>query len=375
MKLNLFVLSFLLLTGCQSKHSEVAFRNNLEALFSKEFRQNEPGGSILVMKGDKVIFQGNYGLANLQNKEPVTENTVFNLGSISKTFVANGILILEERGLLSTEDSIGRYFNNFKNQGIAGSVKIKHLLSHTSGLPDLRNVDENKEFYLTAKDRENFEPLLQADSLNFAPGEKFEYSNPAFNGLALIIEKITNNRWQKFITENIFQPSGMVSSKITDGAYPLDSVAHAYVLNEHAFAEFDYGEYPTFAAAGNGGIWSSVTELAKYKMAIRNNIFLNKQLTLESRKVFYPQNWNDTIQPFVGYSWFLGQDFLFRKKHTFDVDFVYHTGSQGGFQSFYIEIPEKDILLVGLFNRPVENYRKIILDINLLLEKYHWFDK
>ncbi len=69
-------------------------------------------------------------------------------------------------------------------------MQIKHLLSHSSGLPDNRKVDENIEFYLTAKDTENFAPLKLADSLNFQPGEKYEYSNPAFNGLALIIEWI-----------------------------------------------------------------------------------------------------------------------------------------------------------------------------------------
>ena len=119
---------------------------------------------------------------------------------------------------------------DFKNTEIADRVRIKHLLSHTSGLPDNRNVDENFEFFLSAKDEENFAPVKQADSLNFEPGEKFEYSNPAFNGLALIIEKITGQPWQKFITDSIFIPSGMVNSKITDGPYPQEGVAHGYEL-------------------------------------------------------------------------------------------------------------------------------------------------
>ena len=79
------------------------------------------------------------------------------------------------------------------------SFKIKHLLSHTSGLPDLRDIRNNRDFYLTAKDLGNFAPLKQVDKLNFQPGEKFSYSNPAYNGLALIIEKVTGKPWQNFI--------------------------------------------------------------------------------------------------------------------------------------------------------------------------------
>lgn len=372
MKRIILIFNAILLVSCQSQHRNEKLRKEVDSILDREFQKNELGGSILILKGENVVYQRNDGYADLETKEPITSNTNFNLGSISKTFVANGILILQERGLLSIEDSIYKYFEDFHNEEIAKSVKIKHLLSHTSGLPDIRAVRDNYDFYLTAKDEENFAPIKKVDSLNFLSGEKYEYSNPSFNGLALIIEKVTGERWQDFIIKNIFEPSEMTNSKITDGSYPEKDVAHAYVFYDSTFYEYDYGEVATFAAAGNGGVWSSANELAKYKLALQENKFLNKQLKEESRTVFYPSNWMDTIKPFIGYSWFTGQDFLFRKQHIFEVEFIYHTGSQGGFQSFYIEIPEKDILLVGLFNRPIDNYREIVLEINLLLEKYNW---
>src|SRR5690606_1458398 len=160
----------------------------------------------------------------------IDENTIFNTGSISKTFVSNGVLMLEEANLLSLEDSLYQYFEDFDQDDIAKKVKIKHLLSHTSGFPDSRKVDENFEFYLTAKDEENFQPIKHTEALNFEPGKEFDYSNPAFNGLALIIEKITMQKWQSFIHDKIFMPSGMTHSKITDGAYPNHGVAHAYTF-------------------------------------------------------------------------------------------------------------------------------------------------
>jgi CubicO group peptidase (beta-lactamase class C family) len=364
----------LLITACASNKPADNLARELDAMLAEEFSADEPGGSILVKKGDKTVFLHSYGLADLETKEKITENTLFNLGSVSKTFVSNGILILKENGKLSLEDSISMYFDDFRNKEIAKNFKIYHLLSHTSGLADNRNVDDNFEFFLSAKDEENFAPAKQADSLNFEPGEKFEYSNPAFNGLALIIEKVTGQPWQKFITDSIFIPSGMVNSKITDGPYPQEGVAHGYELKDGWYVESDYGEYPTFAAAGNGGVWSSVTELAQYEKSIRQNVFLDKELTDESRTVFRPENWAGAIDPFIGYSWFIGAKQFLDEENKTGVNFIYHKGDQGGFRAFYIVIPEKDILYIGLFNRPPENLDKIIKEGIYLFERNKWLE-
>jgi CubicO group peptidase (beta-lactamase class C family) len=373
---NLTCLSVILLimTACVTNDPAKKLSQELDSLLSAEFLGNEPGGCVLIKKGEKTVFLRSYGLADLETKEKITENTLFNLGSISKTFVSNGILILQENGLLSAEDSLNKYFNDFKNKEIADRVRIKHLLSHTSGLPDNRKVDDNFEFFLSAKDEENFAPVKQADSLNFEPGEKFEYSNPAFNGLALIIEKVSGQPWQKFIKDSIFIPSGMVNSKITDGPYPQEGVAHGYELQDGHWGESDYGEYPTFAAAGNGGVWSSVTELAEYEKAIQQNIFLSKQLTDESRSVFRPENWKGSSDPFIGYSWFIGEKQFLDKENNTGINFIYHNGDQGGFRAFYIVIPEKDILFTGLFNRPPEDLDKIIEKGIYLLERIKWLE-
>jgi len=348
--------------------------NKLDSMLANEFRANEPGGSVLVQKGEKILFLKSYGLADLETGEKITGKTLFNLGSVSKTFVSNGILILHERGLLSLEDSIIKYFDDFKNREISRKVRINHLLSHTSGLPDNRNVSENFEFFLTAKDRENFEPVKLADGLNFEPGERFEYSNPAYNGLALIIEKATDQPWQEFIRENIFEPAGMIASTITNGAHPLEGVAHGYEFINGRYVESDYGEFPTFAAAGNGGVWSSVLELAEYEKAIRGNKFLGSDLTDESRSLFIPENWAGPLKPFIGYGWFIGDEQLLGEKNDFGVRFVYHTGDQGGFRAFYITVPGKDILFIGLFNRPPENLTGIIKTGITIFQDNKWLD-
>lgn len=374
MKQIIPVIIILLLAACKQVSEDDPFVAEMDSLLENEFSEGEPGASFIVKKADSIVYLRSFGLADMETKEEITPGTLFNIGSISKTFVAYGILQLVEEKLVSLDDSIYEYFPDFDNPQVAKKVRIKHMLSHTSGLPDIRDNYGDSTFYLGAKDTENFEPLKRAQSLNFEPGEKFEYSNPAFNGLALVIEKVAELKWQEYIRDNIFIPSGMLTSTITDGSHPEEGVAHAYIREGDSWAEYDYGECPKFAAAGNGGVWSTVLELANYEEAIQENVFLEEELVDLSRTIFYPSNWADTIEPFLGFSWFLDQDFLFRGQRTFDTDFIYHTGSQGGFLSIYLVIPGKDILFIGLFNRPSENFRNIIAEACILFEKYNWLE-
>jgi CubicO group peptidase (beta-lactamase class C family) len=374
MRIAVILSACLLLASCSTKQQGKTMFTGLDSLFKSEFRADEPGGALLVMKGDSIVYTKCIGLADLGTKEVIAPGTLFNLGSVSKTFVANGILILQDKGKLLVTDPLSRYFPEFKNREIADDVTVTHLLTHTSGLPDNRPVSENPEFFITAKDYENFAPVMQAEKLNFVPGEKYEYSNPAFNGLALIIEKVSGQQWQQFIADNIFKPSGMTTSTITDGAHPQQGVAHAYEQVNGEWVESDYGEFPTFPAAGNGGVWSSIAELPMYEKAIRQNLFLNRELTTESRSIQRPWNWTAVTPPFIGYSWFIGEDQVLDARNDFGVRFIFHTGDQGGFRAFYFVIPEKDILYVGLFNRPPEDLNKIIFTGLSLMKENNWLD-
>ncbi len=346
----------------------------LDSLLTAEFRADEPGGALLVMKGDSIVYTKCVGLADLETREEITPNTLFNLGSISKTFVANGILILQEEGKLSLSDPMSNYFPEFKSREIADTVTITHLLTHTSGLPDNRPVSENPEFFITAKDYENFAPVMQAEKLVFSSGERYEYSNPAFNGLALIIEKVSGQQWQQFLAERIFAPAGMVTSTITDGPHPAEGVAHAYELVNGAWAESDYGEFPTFPAAGNGGVWSSLTELTLYGKALKENLFLDRELTEKSMTICRPDTWAGGEAPFIGYSWFIGEEQVLGEPNNFGVRMVYHTGDQGGFRAFYFSIPEKDLLFIGLFNRPPQDLDFLIRTGLTLLKQNNWLE-
>lgn len=347
---------------CSCTTTSSSLTNSLDSLYAGFFPDNQPGGSVLILKKDRVLFSKSYGLADLTTKSPITENTLFNLGSISKTFVAYAVLQLVEQKKISLEDPILRYFPTFKNKELVEGITIRHLLTHTSGLPDIRNVAEDTVFYLSAKDAENWAPILQTDSLLFEPGSQYEYSNPAFNGLALIVEQVSGVKWQHYVDSLILKPSGMLNSTITDGAYPTEGVAHAYVKNNNQWTEDDYGEEPTFAAAGNGGVWSSISELAQYERAIQKNAFLSAENMKASREAVTFANWKGNQSPFIGLCWFINEP-------DYGVASVSHTGTQGGFYCNYVYFPAQSILYIQLSNSPL-NQEELAQRTFTLLKKH-----
>jgi len=347
----LFIFFSLLFLNCFSQMStDKLLEQKLDSVFANIFNPNEPGGSIFIQQADKILYSKSFGLSDLKRKIKYTSNTVQNLGSISKTFVAYGILILQNDGKLSIDDNLLKYFSDFKNKEIAKKVTIRNLLTHTSGLPDSREIERDSVFYLTAKDQENWAPIKLTDSLNFEPGSNYEYSNPAYNGLALIIEKVSKIKWKDFIKKYIFGPAEMTNSKITDGSYPSKNVAHGYrKINGH-WEEYDYGEYPTFAASGNGGVWSSINDLRKYVDAIKRCSFTDCNTISLSETPWHPANWNQETPPWTGLAWFNHKSYLHGVNPNEQYNVIEHDGDQGGFRAHLIMIPEPDITIIWLTN-------------------------
>lgn len=346
-----------LLSNCNTKSSSSS--SGFDKIFDSVFKADEPGGAVLIAKDGSVIYKKGFGIEDISTKKEIGTKTLFNVGSISKTFVAFGILQLAKENKLSLDDDLYKYFPDFQNSSIAQKIKIHHLLTHTSGLPDIRRVQEDSVFYLTAKDEENWAPIKKVDSLEFEPGRKFNYSNPAFNALALIIEKVSGIKWQNYIQEKIMKPAGMNTSTITDGPHPQAGVSHGYIFDGKNFVENDYGEEPTFAASGNGGVWSSVEELWKYEQAIQKNIFLDSTWIRRSRTIQLYPDWADSNPSFIGLCWFITK--------TASENMIGHTGSQGGFRADYVWLPEKRIFYVILCNTPkrLNEIRNKVLSVAL----------
>ena len=132
--IKIFLSIIIILVSCKKVQEGIKVKNSidtnqLDAYFSKQMPADEPGGAILIMKRDSIIFRNGYGIADLELQTKIDANTLFNVGSISKTFVSNAILMLQDEGKLSVEDNMEKYFPNFKNKAIAEKVKIKHLFN------------------------------------------------------------------------------------------------------------------------------------------------------------------------------------------------------------------------------------------------------
>ncbi len=306
----------------------------------------DPGFVLKIVTKDSTVYQFQTGVEDVHSKKPIQSSSLFNVGSISKTFVAYGILTLAKQGKINLTDSLIKYFPVWKNPELGKKVRIYHLMTHSSGLPDNRPIKKDSIYFLTADDAQNWAPIMQNDSLEFEPGTRFHYSNPAFNALALIIQQITGTKWQEYIQQLIFVPSGMKTSTITDGAHPDHGVSHAYLHIGNTWKEQDYGEEPTFNASGNGGVWSSVDELYLYEKAIRQNIFADKEIVHLSRTIYPLSEWKDSKPSQLGLSFFIDSI----AHHP-----LYgHTGSQGGFTADFVSIPDQDFFYSIISNVPLD---------------------
>jgi CubicO group peptidase (beta-lactamase class C family) len=169
-------------------------------------------GVVLLGKGDSVLYLRAFGDADKERAIPIRSDTRFGLASITKTFVTTAIATLVEQGKVSWEDPLGKFFPEFPPSEAREKVRIKHLLTHTSGLRDfLRYCERNPcpEAFHSMDDYMRMAALAQTDSLLYEPGTRSAYTNANFLLLAKIIEQVSGESYPEYIRKNVFQPAGM----------------------------------------------------------------------------------------------------------------------------------------------------------------------
>ncbi|OFY45036.1 MAG: hypothetical protein A2X18_13945 [Bacteroidetes bacterium GWF2_40_14] len=330
--------------SCSSdiKDSDTTALKQVDSLFRSLYPENEPGAAVLIMKGDSIIFEQGYGIADMDNLTPIDGNIFFNIASVSKQFSAVAIIMLAEEGKLSLDDSVKKWFPNIKAD-FFNKITIRHLLSHTSGIPDSRDRTDRK-FVTTATDVESYSYLENLDKLNFEPGTSYEYMNPTFQLMYTIIEKASGIPFDRFMRERIFSLSGMDESTYFEADKIIPHMSHGYLYDSIAnkYNEFDYGEESFFATKADGGLYTSVREFAEWEKALRTDKLISNKSKNEAHtaKINIP----DIPYTSYGYGWFI------QEKPGFPVK-VYHTGDNGGFQIYAGRYPEKKILYLFFSNR------------------------
>lgn len=296
--------------------------------------QKIPGLSIGIIKNGKVLKSKGYGLANMELNVPATANTIYKIGSISKQFVAVGILKLEEEGKLKVSDHISKYIKNtpanWKN------ITIRHLIVHTSGLRvEPPNFDGNDELsdsiYITR---------AFSDTLLHPTGSKFEYSNFAYFILADIIRIASKKSFSQFMEQDVFSPSNMINTRTTSPNAIIPDRADGYTKNTSG----SIINAPNFIQVRpGGGFLSNIPDMLKWEM------------TMQKHQLLAPKSWNkifsDTTitqltmddQPmYYGYGWM--------ENKMNEKLFVHHGGSMPGFKSVYFRYVEDNTAIIILTN-------------------------
>jgi CubicO group peptidase (beta-lactamase class C family) len=210
----LFILCFVMLCfEVSSQYNDAAKR--IDSLFAS-YNANTPGAAVAVIRDGKVIFSKGYGMADLEHNIPVTTKTVFNIASVSKQFTAFAIHLLQSEGKISFEDDVRRYITELPDYGT--TIKIKHLLAHTSGLRDqaaLLSIAGRRPGDVVTTE-EILKLAAKQKALNFTPGTAFNYNNTGYTLLAEIVARVSGKSFAAYTNEKIFIPLGMANTNFED---------------------------------------------------------------------------------------------------------------------------------------------------------------
>ncbi|RZA22607.1 MAG: class A beta-lactamase-related serine hydrolase, partial [Lysobacteraceae bacterium] len=230
-----------------------------DALLEEMKRRHVPGLSVLVLKDGKVVREKGYGLANLEHAVPVTPQTVFQSGSIGKTFTAALILLLEQDGKLKLDDPIARHLPD--TPPAWEKITIRHLLSHTSGLGDPYEIIDFRKDYSDAE----LMALEARVPVRFGPGEKWAYSNMGYHLLGFIANRAGGKFYGDQLRERIFAPLGMGTRVISEA----DIVPHRAAGYEWKGGAYQNQSWvaPRLNTTADGSLYLTARDLARWDQA------------------------------------------------------------------------------------------------------------
>ena len=322
-------------------------------------------GAWLYAEKGEIVSKGVLGFRDPENTLPITEDTIFQLASVSKTFTSAAVMLTVRQGLLSLDDEITKYFPELPYPG----VTVRHLLSHTSGIPDY--FDDADWFIKIWKEEKrvpgNDEILrfLRETKAKpyFAPGEGLHYSNTGYNLLALLVERLSGVPYEEFLQKNIFEPSGMSSTRcchIRRDGIPFENFARATVFEDDKWvADIESAEEGDVVAFdglnGDDYVYTNIFDMLRWDRALREG----KVLTSEEQQIMYTpgrlNNGEDAVYDEddglgYGFGWAVGHDEALGLV-------VSHSGGMPGVATWFERFLDADRVLVILSNRDYRDVR------------------
>ena len=292
-------------------------------------------GAVLISRQGEVLVSKGYGLASLELDAPNNPKTKFRIGSITKQFTAMAIMILQERGKLNVQDSICKYVSECPQTWTG--ITIHHLLTHTSGIPDLTAFPDFQITMALPSPVAQTVERFRNKPLEFKPGARFSYSNSGYVLLGYIIERASGQSYEVFLQDNIFAPLGMANSGTDHNDLVLKNRAAGYSKLGEAIINAPYIDMsiPT----GGGSLYSTVEDLFLWDQALSSERLVSKKSLEAIFNSYQTADWGDG----VGYGWFIIKDKSGRRAFG-------HRGGINGFASYITRYPDEKALVVVLSN-------------------------
>ena len=322
----------------------------IDQIFAELNSTVAPGAAVLVKKNGKIIFERGYGVSDLRSLRKIDAHTNFRLASCTKQFTAMAIMLLVHDGKLHYEDRLTDVFPEFPAYGKA--ITIRNLLNHTSGLLDYEDLMAQtaegtpEEKLSQIKDAGVLEILERQKTTKFPPGTKWDYSNSGYAVLAMVVGKVSGQPFGDFLHARIFAPLKMDATVAYEkGKNEVPNRAYGSTHANGAWRQMDQSS--TSAVLGDGGVYSSLNDLAKWDEALTHHTLLSED---EMKSTITPVKVSDDsvhepdgTPAAYGFGWFLNP----YKGHPR----MWHYGETVGFRTTIQRFVDDKLTIIVLCNR------------------------
>ena len=325
-----FVLSSIVVFSQKKEIPKTELKQTIDNYLQQTIKANEiPGLAVGVVKDGKIIFEAYYGKENLEGNNPVNQNSLFRIYSTSKLISTVGVFQLIEKSQLSLEDKISKYLENLPKEW--RDVKIKNLLSHSSGIP---NIIRYNDISVNASDNEKMERLSK-EKMEFETGNQFSYNQTNYWLLTMVIEKITGQKFEDYILKNQFKNS---KDKILFSSNSSENIPNRVVKNFYNTKAKRYektSENDGLRAHSGNGVNITLPTFLDWSNNLSNNVFLDSKT---KKSMWKPFDFNNKKDRFA-YGWDITK-----------VNNHYSYGFSGGNVSAYRNFPDNNLSIIVLSN-------------------------